>query len=233
MLNRETMINWAGGLIGFINGDLNGSDLAGGNTDFPPLPFQRRSAEHYESLRARAAKDVRWLITQEIDDAIRRGVGEKWLADDDVVTDTNFAFLPLDAALGFSFSAGKNSGASRRLELWGPRVRSADAYVAITIAELMTTDCPVQVRACALDTCERLFVRELGKKGRPKECCSAAHENTRRTRRARIDRALADLPYSKRSRLARSLEGVSDPKRQTQMKVEFLRKHGDTRRHNV
>jgi hypothetical protein len=136
------------------------------------LPFQPRTAKELEALRSRAEGDVRWLITQKIDDPIRRGVAADWLGDSDVITLSDYNHIPLDASIDFDSNG--------RVVLGHPQVRSPDAFVALTIAELISPDCPIQVRECALASCNRLFIRVLKRRGQPRLCCSGAHAAKRR-----------------------------------------------------
>jgi len=210
MLDRETTVEWARALIAFINragprqfpfqltekkkispkvlkrllanADEDVRRIAeGGNTveqfvefiNRMKLPFQHRSAKHLEGLRSRAEETVRWLITrEEIDDSIRRGIAADWLANSDVITSSDYNHVPLDATLDFDSNG--------RVVMRSPQVRSPEAFVGITLAELISPDCPIQVRACALESCNRLFIRVLKRRGQPRLCCSDAHAAKRR-----------------------------------------------------
>jgi hypothetical protein len=177
MLNRDTTLSWTRDLVAFINRDVTGMALAQQPAHFPRLPFQRRRAAHYEGLRARAEETVRWIISlPEVTTAHRRGI-EEWLADRDVVTTPDYSLVAMDAGISFDDEG--------RLVLTTPWLRSLDARVALTIANLATPDCAAEIRTCALDTCSRLFVRERRTPGRPQLCCCDAHANTLRTHRKR------------------------------------------------
>lgn len=184
MLDRKARISWTQQLVMFINGDIEGRDLFKEGLGLPPLPFQRRSGEHNERLRVRAEKVIREALSSGITAALRRNFADEWLTHDDVATSAaEYDLIPLDTSVDFDDFG--------YLVATTPRVRSVDAFVALTIAEYLAPDRPVKILECALDGCERLFVRKLkiigvrGHPGRKSECCCRAHSATRRTRRKR------------------------------------------------
>jgi hypothetical protein len=178
MLDSDTTAAWARRLVAFINRRNTAEEFVASVNPLG-LPFQRRSAKKLEALRARAESSVRWLLTQEIDDAIRGGELGEWLTDRDAVTDPEWNHVPIDGSLDFD--------ARGRVVVNYPHVRSPEAFVGITIAEVFSSDSPVRIEECALEGCHRLFARVLDKVGRPQQFCVAKHAATSRLRQFRKD----------------------------------------------
>ena len=179
MLMPEITINWAEWLVGFINRDPPDSALA---DERNAIRYGRRT----EALRAEADRDLRWIARNGITATVRERMERVWLERNAP------AFWPMVA--GMSFDEGG------RLVVNAARMKSMEAMVALTLAELVSSDAPVSVGECALGSCERLFVRVKGRAGRPRLCCSDAHQDTYQTQWARELRHLT--PAQRKALLA-------------------------------
>jgi hypothetical protein len=161
-----------------------------------PLPFRHRDDAYYEQLRQQANASLRrlvaqqkptggdlrrgilWRVPREEVDAIRRGLDSDWLSREDVVTNADQWTIACDLYFGHDESG--------RLIAKQVNVRSAAAFVALTLNELASTDCRMQVLACPLPGCGRLHIRDLHAKHRPRLYCCEAHATTARSQSRRL-----------------------------------------------
>jgi hypothetical protein len=174
MLMREITVNWAEWLVSFINKDA---------AEENPITYGKRN----EALRARAAETVLRIVRNEINPALRESIESSWLER------SGWEPWPMNASLTFDEDG--------RLVVTGAQPKTMVAMAAITIAELVSADSPVEIHECGLSTCPRLFVNVKNRAGRPRKCCSDTHQNTFQTLWARESPDLRAAEFAEAERL--------------------------------
>jgi hypothetical protein len=193
MLDRATRIRWTQDVVAFLNRDTDGSTLgrdpALANLLRGDLKWQRRAPP--EKLRGDVERELRWFAEQ-LDEKRAKARKEQWPAEDrerkirvrDDVRRTHGDFW-LDAeararADDASFIAALNYDEKGQIVMRPGGECAPEVVIALTIAELLSSDSPVEVKVCHYEKCTRLFVHELHGDRRPKEYCRVQHSVAQR-----------------------------------------------------
>jgi len=177
MLERATRIRWTREVVAFLNGENDGRTLGcdPGWAWPPPSGELREEAEKDLRIVAREMHNRREEAHRSaierknirIPDDIRNSLGGKWLGGKD-------ADRPIISLGLFTYDthgcAVLGSGGSFPTE----------AVLVLTIAELLATDSPVEVKVCQDEKCDKLFADELHGKRAPKRYCCAQHSARQR-----------------------------------------------------
>jgi hypothetical protein len=198
MLNRSTSVAWAEGLLAFMDADpkialgflvrsamdtkppkvskdvsrLYDEVAVLGHGVKNPLPFARLSRKKVVTLQDRAKRFVNRIADQSVSRRTLRDELNEWLASDAVVTSTNMNVVPMDAVVEFDGDG--------ILGLQDVHLRSPDAIVAITLAEMVNSDGPeVTVAPCHRMECPN-FALQI-RKQRPRLHCMRPECNAKRS----------------------------------------------------
>lgn len=201
MLDRKTTVAWAEGLLAFVDADpkiatgfLVRSAVDGGRRkvardvsrlydklpagETSPLPFARMSKKNVIALQERAKSYLIRIADPSVSRRTLRDELNDWLASDVVVTNTHMNVIPMDAVIGFDREG--------ILRLKDVHLRSADAIVAVTLAEMVNEKPEVTVRPCKRQGCPNLTLRI--QKQRPRLYCMRPECDAKRSTERNPDR---------------------------------------------
>lgn len=198
MLEPKTTLDWTRALVAFVNGEpealpLPGTELLRAHAERVLREWIAPKAVEDPGTFARLRRDaslarrlfklgedalLKLPMPRKRKRPISARAAKRWGLRVKFLHEWNFSIaIPLTAHITFDRGG--------RVVLRGPTAQSAEAFIAITLAEVMASSAPAQVRICKLDTCRRLFVHDLAARHRPRECCCTAHSNTFRSRKKR------------------------------------------------
>jgi len=142
-----------------------------GHGEKNPLPFAQMSRKKVIALQDRAKRYLKRIADHSVSRRTLRDEFNDWLASDAVITNTHMNVIPMDAVIEFD-GEGK-------LTLHDVHLRSPDAIVAITLAEMVSTNPEVTALPCKREGCPNFALRI--RKQRPRVYCMRPECDSKRS----------------------------------------------------